>query len=94
MKSFIPRERDIQKHWHVIDAEGQILGRCHFKPVQKSNWVPYKEFINKTKQNKSIPKVQDKTSKQFHKDLIKEQKKRTKSYYERYKKTIKRIKYG
>ncbi len=27
MKSFIPRERDIQKHWHVIDAEGQILGR-------------------------------------------------------------------
>jgi len=27
MKSFIPREKDIQKHWHVIDAEGQILGR-------------------------------------------------------------------
>jgi len=27
MKSFIPRDRDIQKHWHVIDAEGQILGR-------------------------------------------------------------------
>ncbi len=27
MKSFIPRERDIQKRWHVIDAEGQILGR-------------------------------------------------------------------
>ena len=27
MKSFIPRERDIQKHWHVIDADGQILGR-------------------------------------------------------------------
>jgi large subunit ribosomal protein L13 len=27
MKSFIPRERDIQKQWHVIDAEGQILGR-------------------------------------------------------------------
>jgi large subunit ribosomal protein L13 len=27
MKSFIPRERDIQKNWHVIDAEGQILGR-------------------------------------------------------------------
>ena len=50
----------------------------HFKPVQKSNWVPYKEFINKTKQNKSIPKVQDKTSKQFHKDLIKEQKKEQK----------------
>ncbi len=27
MKSFIPREKDIQKNWHVIDAEGQILGR-------------------------------------------------------------------
>jgi large subunit ribosomal protein L13 len=27
MKSFIPRDRDIQKHWHVMDAEGQILGR-------------------------------------------------------------------
>ena len=27
MKSFIPREKDIQKRWHVIDAEGQTLGR-------------------------------------------------------------------
>jgi len=27
MKSFIPRENDIRKQWHVIDAEGQILGR-------------------------------------------------------------------
>jgi large subunit ribosomal protein L13 len=27
MKSFIPREKDIQKSWHVIDAEGQVLGR-------------------------------------------------------------------
>jgi large subunit ribosomal protein L13 len=27
MKSFIPREKDIQKHWHVIDADGQVLGR-------------------------------------------------------------------
>jgi large subunit ribosomal protein L13 len=27
MKSFIPREKEIQKQWHVIDAEGQILGR-------------------------------------------------------------------
>jgi large subunit ribosomal protein L13 len=27
MKSFIPREKDIQKRWHVIDAEGQVLGR-------------------------------------------------------------------
>jgi len=27
MKSFIPREDDIRKQWHVIDAEGQILGR-------------------------------------------------------------------
>jgi large subunit ribosomal protein L13 len=27
MKSFIPREDDIRKQWHVIDAEGKILGR-------------------------------------------------------------------
>jgi large subunit ribosomal protein L13 len=27
MKSFIPREKEIQKQWHVIDAEGQVLGR-------------------------------------------------------------------
>lgn len=27
MKSFIPCEKDIQKQWHVIDAEGQVLGR-------------------------------------------------------------------
>jgi large subunit ribosomal protein L13 len=27
MKSFIPGEKEMQKQWHVIDAEGQILGR-------------------------------------------------------------------
>ncbi len=27
MKSFIPREKEMKKQWHVIDAEGQILGR-------------------------------------------------------------------
>lgn len=27
MKSFIPRAKEIQKQWHVVDAEGQILGR-------------------------------------------------------------------
>jgi large subunit ribosomal protein L13 len=27
MKSFIPDKRDIKKNWHVIDAEGQVLGR-------------------------------------------------------------------
>jgi len=34
MKSFIPRERDIQKHWHVIDADGQILGRLASKAAR------------------------------------------------------------
>jgi len=34
MKSFIPRERDIQKHWHVINAEGQILGRLASKAAR------------------------------------------------------------
>jgi large subunit ribosomal protein L13 len=27
MKSFIPGDKDIEKRWHVIDAQGQILGR-------------------------------------------------------------------
>ncbi len=27
MKSYIPQAKDIQQKWHVIDAEGQILGR-------------------------------------------------------------------
>ncbi len=27
MKSFIPDKRDIKKKWHVIDAEGKVLGR-------------------------------------------------------------------
>ena len=27
MKSYIPGEVEMQKQWHVIDAEGQILGR-------------------------------------------------------------------
>jgi large subunit ribosomal protein L13 len=27
MKSFIPGEKEIQRQWHVVDAEGQILGR-------------------------------------------------------------------
>ena len=27
MKSFIPRKEDIRKDWHVINAEGQVLGR-------------------------------------------------------------------
>ena len=34
MKSFIPREKDIQKSWHVIDAEGQILGRLATKAAR------------------------------------------------------------
>jgi large subunit ribosomal protein L13 len=27
MKSFIPCKADMKKKWHVIDAEGQVLGR-------------------------------------------------------------------
>ena len=27
MKSFIPGEKEIQRQWHVVDAEGKILGR-------------------------------------------------------------------
>ena len=34
MKSFIPNKRDIKKNWHVIDAEGQILGRLATKAAR------------------------------------------------------------
>ncbi len=27
MKSYIPEEKDIQRQWHVVDADGQVLGR-------------------------------------------------------------------
>ena len=27
MKSYIPGEKDMQKQWHVVDAEGKVLGR-------------------------------------------------------------------
>jgi len=27
MKSFIPSEKDMEKRWYVVDANGQILGR-------------------------------------------------------------------
>ena len=27
MKSFIPSKGDIKKNWHIMDAEGQVLGR-------------------------------------------------------------------
>lgn len=27
MKSFIPGEKEIQTSWHVVDADGQVLGR-------------------------------------------------------------------
>jgi large subunit ribosomal protein L13 len=27
MKSYIPGESEMQKRWHVVDAEGQVLGR-------------------------------------------------------------------
>jgi large subunit ribosomal protein L13 len=34
MKSFIPREKDIKKHWHIIDAQGQVLGRLATKAAR------------------------------------------------------------
>ena len=27
MKSFIPGEKELEKKWHVVDADGQVLGR-------------------------------------------------------------------
>lgn len=27
MRTYVPKEGDIEKRWHVIDADGQVLGR-------------------------------------------------------------------
>ena len=27
MSTYVPRQQDIERHWHVIDADSQVLGR-------------------------------------------------------------------
>jgi large subunit ribosomal protein L13 len=47
MKTFVPREQDIQRHWFVVDAEGVVLGRLASKVAYilkgkgKPIWSPH-----------------------------------------------------
>jgi large subunit ribosomal protein L13 len=47
MKTFVPREDAIERHWYVVDAEGQVLGRLASKVAYilkgkgKPIWSPH-----------------------------------------------------
>ncbi len=47
MKTFIPREEEVQRRWYVVDAEGQVLGRLASKVAYilkgkgKPIWSPH-----------------------------------------------------
>ena len=47
MKSFVPRAKDLNKKWHVMDAEGQILGRLASRAARlligkdKPHYIPF-----------------------------------------------------
>ncbi|MBN2311530.1 MAG: 50S ribosomal protein L13 [Candidatus Hydrogenedentes bacterium] len=47
MKTYVPKEGDIQKKWYVIDAEGKVLGRVATEAAKllrgkhKAEYTPY-----------------------------------------------------
>jgi large subunit ribosomal protein L13 len=47
MKTFIPREDDVQRRWYVVDADGEVLGRLASKVAYilkgkgKPIWCPH-----------------------------------------------------
>ncbi|MDE3156147.1 MAG: 50S ribosomal protein L13 [Acidobacteriota bacterium] len=47
MKTFIASPKDIERRWHVIDAEGQVLGRVAtlasrlLQGKHKASYIPY-----------------------------------------------------
>ena len=47
MKTYVPKRGEVQKHWHVIDAEGQVLGRVAVEAAKllrgkhKPQYTPY-----------------------------------------------------
>ena len=49
MKSYIPSEKDMQKRWLVVDAEGQVLGRLATRVatlLTGKNKPVYTPFLN------------------------------------------------
>jgi large subunit ribosomal protein L13 len=72
MKSFIPCKEDMQKKWHVIDAEGQVLGRLAVRAARllsgkdKPVYTPFLDtgdhviIINAEKVKLTGNKLQDK----------------------------------
>lgn len=47
MKTYVPKQGEIKKNWHVIDAEGQVLGRVAvaaaslIRGKHKPQYTPY-----------------------------------------------------
>lgn len=47
MKTYVPKEGEVQKDWHVIDAEGKVLGRVAAEAAKlirgkhKPQYTPY-----------------------------------------------------
>lgn len=47
MKTYVPKEGEVQKDWHVIDAEGKVLGRVATEVAKlirgkhKPQYTPY-----------------------------------------------------
>ncbi len=72
MKTYVPKQGDIQKKWYVIDAEGQVLGRVAAEAAtilrgkHKPQFTPYLDcgdhviVINAAKARVTGNKGQDK----------------------------------
>ena len=46
MRTFFPKQGDIEPRWFIIDAEGQVLGRCrhhreHHLRQSKPTYTPF-----------------------------------------------------
>lgn len=47
MKTFVPKDGEVKKNWHIIDAEGQVLGRVAVEAAKlirgkhKPQYTPY-----------------------------------------------------
>lgn len=47
MKTYVPKDGEVKKNWHIIDAEGQVLGRVAVEAAKlirgkhKPQYTPY-----------------------------------------------------
>ncbi|HPO17160.1 MAG TPA: 50S ribosomal protein L13 [Candidatus Hydrogenedentes bacterium] len=72
MKTYVPKEGEIKKNWHVIDADGKVLGRVAVEAAKllrgkhKPQYTPYLDcgdcvvIINAAKARVTGNKVEDK----------------------------------